>query len=441
MNRSGKINKSADRRRREAGFDLSAASIAKHTQPSWSSCMISRNKVIPNEELHDFLKRLNYLYARELEEIELKADVAKLIASGEIENTQEPVYDLMLCKQAVPRYVPPRTKCRRPPPHINSMEHKQIVNLTAQAISQYEKAAKKGKTPPVLCRSKSTSSSPSLVQYTGPSTHLINIAYGSGRRNSKPQKKPGYSPLKQPEKTKKIPVRFERPISAPPKYNLGSDSEPEDADRGKAWNDDAVRVPSTMTEEDSSDEGVGCYPRRVQCTQPEPPLIVRLDKKLPEAIVQRKKSREAAVVLREKRKKDLVNRRQEELALERKLRFRPRYMEVNPPKTSPPPKPSSAKKRTNILLNNPRPPSVEQTAAQFSQLNLDNLSSMETGLTQEDIQTFVRQSKLTRDMLNINVNKGNLSLVFDEKSLQCEKMLRREIQKYKSGKNPTYCII
>ena len=42
-------------------------------------------------------------------------------------------------KQSVPRYVPPRTttKCKRASPHINSTEHKQIVNLTARAISQY----------------------------------------------------------------------------------------------------------------------------------------------------------------------------------------------------------------------------------------------------------------------------------------------------------------
>jgi hypothetical protein len=196
-----------------------------------------------------------------------------------------------------------------------------------------------------------------------------------------------------------------------------------------------------MTEEDTSDEGERCAPLD-QCAQPEPPLIVRLGKKLPKAMAERKKAQEAAVVLREKRKKDLVNQRTEQFALERKLRFKPRYMEVTPPPAKPShPSKTSTKKRTRVLLKNPKPEPVDQTAEKFSRLNMDNMSSMETGLTQEDIQTFVRQSKLTRDMLNINVNQGKLSMVFDEKSQQCEKMLRREIQRCRSGKNPTYCII
>ncbi|KAL5246872.1 hypothetical protein ACHWQZ_G018916 [Mnemiopsis leidyi] len=436
MNQAGKLNKSAERRRREAGFDLSAATFSKRTQPAWQSSMMARNKIVPKEELQDFLKRLNYLYARELEEIELKSDIAKLIASGEIENSQEPAYDLMLCKQTVPRYVPPRTKCKRASPHINSTEHKQIVNLTAQAISQYEKAAKKGKAPPVLCRSKSTGSSPGLVQYHGPSTHLINIAYG-GPKHPKTQRKIGYSPLKQPEKAKTIPVRFERPISAPPKYHAGSDSETDCAQSG-AGQDDTLRVPTTMTEEETSEEEERCAPYR-ECVQPEPPLIVRLDKNLPKAMVERKKAQEAAVVLREKRKKELVNRKQEERALARKLRFKPNYITITPPQVSAPPKPPA--RRTRVLLNNPKPPSTSKTAAQFSQLSINNVSSMESGLTEEDIQTFVRQSRLTRDMLNINVKNNKLSMIFDEKSLQCEKMLRREIQRHRAGKNPTYCII
>jgi uncharacterized protein YheU (UPF0270 family) len=44
-------------------------------------------------------------------------------------------------------------------------------------------------------------------------------------------------------------------------------------------------------------------------------------------------------------------------------------------------------------------------------------------------------------MLKIRVKRGQLSMVFDEKSQQCEKMLRKEIEKHRAGKNPTYCIL
>ena len=226
-------------------------------------------------------------------------------------------------------------------------------------------------------------------------------------------------------------------ISIFSELTVSSDSET-DCAQSTAGPDDVLRVPTTMTEEETSEEEERCSTLR-ECVQPEPPLIVRLDKNLPKAMVERKKAQEAAVVLREKRKKELVHRKQEERALERKLRFKPSYITITPPKVSAPPKPPA--RRTRVLLNNPKPPSTSKTAAQFSQLSINNVSSMETGLTEEDIQTFVRQSRLTRDMLNINVKNNKLSMVFDEKSLQCEKMLRREIQRHRAGKNPTYCII
>jgi hypothetical protein len=72
---------------------------------------------------------------------------------------------------------------------------------------------------------------------------------------------------------------------------------------------------------------------------------------------------------------------------------------------------------------------------------MSKLSSPDSGLTRSDIQSFVRASQLTRDMLKIRVKRGQLSMVFDEKSQQCEKMLRKEIEKHRAGKNPTYCIL
>ena len=207
----------------------------------------------------------------------------------------------------------------------------------------------------------------------------------------------------------------------------------------------ALRVPSTMQEEDGEEE----YPvaRTPRCLHPprEGPLVVRMGRVLPAAMVEQKKARERSVVLREKRKRETISRRNEEVELERKLRFKPRYMSISPPDPTPPrpPPTRSQSGKTKLVLGTQRVGSRRKGTKSEPDLDISGLTigSLSTGLTNEDIQSFVRQSKLTRDMLKINVKNNRLSMVLDEQSLQCEKMLRKEIKKHKGGKNPTYCIM
>ena len=189
-----------------------------------------------------------------------------------------------------------------------------------------------------------------------------------------------------------------------------------------------MRIPSTMPEEE---EG--------RCGSCNPPLVVRMTKQLPQAIVDRNKAQERAVVLKEKRKREMISRRKEELALERKLKFKPRYIQITPP--APQPK-LTHKPETKLFIKTPQPHKSTDSLDFSTLMNVKSLSSADTGLSQADIDSFVRQSKMTRDMLNINFNKNNsLSLVFNDKADKCENLLRKEIRRHKARKNPTYCII
>lgn len=212
-----------------------------------------------------------------------------------------------------------------------------------------------------------------------------------------------------------------------------------------------VRIPYTMNEEDEDDgngrrgdKNSGCHGNRGGCDNKQsgkPPLVVRLSKQLPQALVDRNKAQEKSIVLKEKRKREMISRRKEELALERKLKFKPRYIHITPP---PEPKPKPAQKpETQLFLKTPQSPRrPADSALDFSSLmNVKSLSSANSGLSQEDIDAFVRQSQLTRDMLKINFKENKLSIVFDEKAEKCEHLLRKEIRRHKARKNPTYCII
>lgn len=174
--------------------------------------------------------------------------------------------------------------------------------------------------------------------------------------------------------------------------------------------------------------------------------MVSVGSKLPKDMVKKKLQSERAVVLREKRKKEMAGRKKEQVALEKKLRFKPAFMHVtHPTPCEAEPKPTLPRStRQKLIIPHPQQKKKKpkaQIEKTFSQINLLDLNSNETGLTDEDIHSFITQSKLTRDMLKINLTGDKVSMVFDQSSERCEELLRKEIHRKKSGRNPTYCII
>ena len=135
-----------------------------------------------------------------------------------------------------------------------------------------------------------------------------------------------------------------------------------------------------------------------------PPLIISLSPKLPVAMETRMKAAEKAIVLREKRKKEKRKKAKDCDELYKKLRFKPTSVTVTP---------NVYKKQTPVA---------------------------QVGASQYDMDNFMNQSKLARELLRINVSQSSVSMVIDPRSSKNEAVIRKKIKSTRIKKNPTFCI-